>query len=315
MVSVICNTFNQEKYIEKAIKSFLMQKTDFTFEVVLHDDASTDGTRDIIKKYEKEYPDIIKPIYETENQYNKNARITLDISLPAARGKYFAICEGDDYWVDPYKLQKQVDYLESHPDCTLCIHNALQVNSEDKQIGYVRTTEADSEIPVEDVIRRGGGMCATNSIMSRTELMKDVPDFYKDHSIDYFLQIYLSICGKTFCFSDVMSAYRVNADNSWTSRMRKNKNMMKNHYLRVVNSLKKLNLYTNYKYQKVIEQKVLEFEYSVLMVDKDYQKLKKEPYKSYIKSLPFKEKVQYHLECKAPFLLNMIKKIRIAFFE
>ena len=72
MVSVICNTFNQEKYIEKAIKSFLMQKTDFTFEVVLHDDASTDGTRDIIKKYEKEYPDIIKPIYETENQYNKN---------------------------------------------------------------------------------------------------------------------------------------------------------------------------------------------------------------------------------------------------
>ena len=315
MVSIICNTFNQEKYIERAIKGFLMQKTDFRYEVILHDDASTDGTADIVRKYEKKYPDIIKPIYETENQYSKNVKITLDISLPKAKGKYFAMCEGDDYWVDPYKLQKQVDYMESHPDCTLCIHNALLVNSENKKIGYVKTAAKNSEIPMEEVIRRGGGMCATNSILAPTAMMHDVPEFYRDYSIDYFLQAYLSANGKTFCFADAMSAYRVNADNSWTGRMRKSKSVSRTHYVRVINSLKKLNLYTDYKYQKEIGQKVLEFEFSVLMMDKDYQRLGKEPYKSYIKSLPFKEKIQYHLERRAPFLLNIIKKIRIAIFE
>ena len=97
-----------------------MQKTTFPFEYLIHDDASTDDTADIIREYEIRYPDIIKPIYQTENQYSKKIYIVENIQLPIAQGKYIAICEGDDYWTDPLKLQKQVDFLDTHPDYTLC---------------------------------------------------------------------------------------------------------------------------------------------------------------------------------------------------
>ena len=87
-----------------------MQKTDFPFEILIHDDASTDGTADIIREYEAKYPDIIKPIYQTENQYSKGIKVSQVYQFPRAKGKYIALCEGDDYWTDPYKLQKQVDF-------------------------------------------------------------------------------------------------------------------------------------------------------------------------------------------------------------
>lgn len=116
LVSIDCITYNHEAFISEAIESFLMQKTDFTFEILIHDDASTDQTATIIRDYEKKYPDIIKPIYQKENQYSQDVEISRQFQFPRAMGKYIAFCEGDDYWTDPYKLQKQVDFLEAHPD-------------------------------------------------------------------------------------------------------------------------------------------------------------------------------------------------------
>ena len=98
-----------------------MQQTNFPFEVLIHDDASTDGTADIIREYEVKYPDIIKPIYQTENQYSKGVNVGLQI-LARAQGKYIAFCEGDDFWTDPEKLQTQYDYMEAHPECSICFH-------------------------------------------------------------------------------------------------------------------------------------------------------------------------------------------------
>jgi glycosyltransferase involved in cell wall biosynthesis len=102
-----------------------MQKTNFAFEVLIHDDASTDGTADIIREYELKYPNIIKPIYQTENQYQKGVAIGATYLYPRVQGKYIAECEGDDYWTDPYKLQKQVDFMEHHPDCGLCYSKVM----------------------------------------------------------------------------------------------------------------------------------------------------------------------------------------------
>jgi len=121
LVSICCLTYNHKPFIEKALNSFLAQKTNFAFEVLIHDDASTDGTAEIIKMYQNKYPSIIKPIYQAENQWSKGLRaITVNYNFPRAKGKYIAICEGDDYWTDALKLQKQVDFLEEHSDYILC---------------------------------------------------------------------------------------------------------------------------------------------------------------------------------------------------
>lgn len=115
LASIRCITFNHETFIEQALDSFLMQETSFPFEIVVHDDASTDSTVNIIKEYEKKYPQIVKPIYETENQYSKRNGSLVRIMNAACKGKYWAICEGDDYWINPNKLQMQVDWLEKSP--------------------------------------------------------------------------------------------------------------------------------------------------------------------------------------------------------
>jgi glycosyltransferase involved in cell wall biosynthesis len=119
-VSICCLTFNHAAYLEKCLQGFLMQQCNFTFEVLIHEDASTDETASILKKYEAKYPHIIKPIYQTENQFKKGISPTIRFNFPRCKGKYIAFCEGDDYWTDPYKLQKQVDFLESHPDYSIC---------------------------------------------------------------------------------------------------------------------------------------------------------------------------------------------------
>lgn len=130
VVSIWCLVYNHEHYIERCLKGFVMQKTNFIFEAIIHDDASTDRSADIIRQYATKYPTIIKPILETENQYSKNIGALETIMKRSMRGKYIAICEGDDYWTDPNKLQKQFDYLENHPSVNIAVHNAVCLYSD-----------------------------------------------------------------------------------------------------------------------------------------------------------------------------------------
>lgn len=124
VVSISCITYNHAPYIRQCLDGFMMQQTNFAFEVLIHDDASTDGTTEIIKEYEAKYPDVIKPIYEEENQWVKGRKGSALFNFPRAKGKYIALCEGDDYWTDPLKLQTQVDFLEQNLDYTMCFHSA-----------------------------------------------------------------------------------------------------------------------------------------------------------------------------------------------
>ena len=139
LVAIHCLVYNHEPYLRDCFEGFVMQKTNFRFVAIVHEDCSTDNSAAIIREYEAKYPDIFRPIYETENQYSKPdgslGRI-MDEAIEATGAKYVAMCEGDDYWTDPYKLQKQVDFLESHTDYSMCFHRAKVLSNikEDREL-------------------------------------------------------------------------------------------------------------------------------------------------------------------------------------
>lgn len=136
-VTIRCITYNQKDYIRQCLDGFVMQRTNFRFEAIVHDDASTDGTDEIVREYAEKYPDIIKPIFETENQYSKHDGSLGRIMNANTRGKYVAICEGDDYWTDPLKLQKQADFLDANPQCSLTYHACKNVFSTPCKVNYL----------------------------------------------------------------------------------------------------------------------------------------------------------------------------------
>ena len=170
LVSIICNTYNHEPYIRQCLDGFIMQKTTFAFEILIHDDASTDNTANIIREYEAKYSTIIKPIYQTENQYSKKIGIMKTFQYPRVKGKYIAFCEGDDYWIDPLKLQKQVDYMEEHVDCSLC-HTNFQILDTCKGIEYVyRNGYYNKKKDIlQDIIFGNKYRIQTNTVLFRTK--------------------------------------------------------------------------------------------------------------------------------------------------
>lgn len=130
LVSVVCTAFNQRKYIKDTLEGFLIQETAFPVEFIVHDDASTDGTYELIREYELKNPHLFKPIYQKENQHSKKTDVAKHFLYPRIRGKYVAICEGDDFWIDPLKLQKQVDFLEKNEDYGLVYTDINRVNKD-----------------------------------------------------------------------------------------------------------------------------------------------------------------------------------------
>lgn len=154
-VAIKCFVYNHEPYLRDCLEGFVMQQTDFPFVAIVHDDASTDHSADIIREYAAKYPHIIRPIYETENQYSKqNGSLTkiMNAAIAATDAPYIAMCEGDDYWTDPHKLQKQVDFLEAHPQCAITSHrykiydHECKVFAPDYLSAVFKDKEKESEI-------------------------------------------------------------------------------------------------------------------------------------------------------------------------
>ncbi len=262
LVSVLCAAYNHEKYIEDALKGFVNQETNFPFEVIVHDDASTDNTAEIIKEYEKKYPEIIKPIYQKENQYSRNVRITKDILLPNAKGKYVALCEGDDFWIDKQKLQKQVNYMENNPDCNLTIHPANIITNE-KIVQQTRYWDKEVNLRVEFIIDKGGGggiIIPTASMVVKRDIAVQWPKWRVTADIgDYPLQILSALTGTVHYLPDVMCCYRQGHAGSWTSRRSGNKEYLASHVLKMIKMQIELNDYTNDKYQSTISRKIFDY--------------------------------------------------------
>lgn len=221
MVSIQCTVYNHEPYLRQCLDGFVMQKTNFRFEAIVHDDASTDGSVAIIREYAEKYPNIIKPIYETENQYSKNDGSLQRILDEACSGKYIAICEGDDYWIEPMKLQKQVDYMETHTNVVL-LHTAFKFYDDDNKSFFELAKE--NILILENVKERRTVMTGildgnkyrvqTVTSLYRKEAYNSIQPLLREQQGKFLmgdsqLWVFLLTQGDIFFSSDVTSVYRV----------------------------------------------------------------------------------------------------------
>ena len=247
LVAIRCFTYNHENYIEDALKGFVMQKTDFPFTAIVVDDASTDIEPEVLWRFvnnelnqsalqRDETDDYIRVV--APHKTNQNCTFIVlflkynHYSIKKSKypyykewhesAKYIALCEGDDYWTDPNKIQKQIDFLESHPDYTMvCNRTKLYSEKQKKYIGENYCYNHNRTVKTKDVIYRSGLFISTCSIMYRKSLQNDCPDYCRKCAVgDYPLQIMAAMKGKVYYFNDIMSVYRVENSNSWMKQQK-----------------------------------------------------------------------------------------------
>ena len=220
LVSISCITYNHVNFIRDAIEGFLMQETTFPIEILIHDDASTDGTADIVREYEAKHPKLIRPVYQTENQYSQGDKPGFFV-WPLTRGSYVAICEGDDYWTDPTKLERQVRFMGEHPQCTLSFHAAQIYDVAAQQLGRVLRRGTHSRFfTTEEVILGGGGLIPTASIVTRPSVLLDPGDFRDKFPVgDYPMVLRAATMGLVYYIDRTMSVYRVNNPRSMMGKV------------------------------------------------------------------------------------------------
>jgi len=316
MVSISCITYNHENYIADALENFLMQKTNFLFEVLVHDDASTDRTADIIREYEKEYPEIIKPIYQKVNQYSQGIKVS-NINYARKKGKYYAICEGDDYWIDPYKLQKQVDYMEGHPECSACVHAAYRVSYDKNMFSdHIAPCKTSKNYYPDEVILGGAAMFATNSTLYRSKYRKDLPDFFRISDVgDYPLMVYLSLKGYIHYMAEFMSAYRFRVPGGWTDQFSKSVDFQVAHMKNSNNMLESVDSYSNFLYTDAINKKIKHNQLNILLAQGKYKEIRSENFKGIYNTLSLDKKIKIFIQQYFPNIACMLilikKRLRI----
>ncbi|MBF0586364.1 glycosyltransferase family 2 protein [Prosthecochloris sp. N3] len=223
LVSICSNTYNHEQFIEDALRGFLIQDTDFPFEIIVRDDASTDGTAGIIRSYQKRYPLLIRGIYEKENQYAKCIPPTTRI-FPKARGKYIAFCDGDDSWTDPHKLQIQFDYLENHPGIVISGHPAISVDRQGKEIPSAQASGRTVQCVTGEQLIRGDGYMQSLSWMFRNVELDNAPERRMVRNGDRFILSLLGHYGGSHYHTDIQPGrYRVHEGGVWSMLSQKNR--------------------------------------------------------------------------------------------
>lgn len=223
LVSIWCLTYNHRNYIKDAIESFLQQKTDFEYEIIIHDDASTDGTDEIIKEYMQKNPGKVKAIIQPHNLYGSLSTKEFCEAVMKARekiasGKYVALCEGDDFWLDRHKLQIQIDYMEAHPECSMTAHNGVILRADSGvSLKTMNPYDQDKDLSMEELIMWYHGNIPTASIVMRREYAVRKGIFAGTMaSGDWEQQLYCATKGKVHYFDRIMSCYRANSPNSYT---------------------------------------------------------------------------------------------------
>lgn len=234
IVSVVCCTYNQENYIKNCLEGFVNQKTTFPFQVIVHDDASTDSTAQIVREYERNYPEIIKGIYQKENQFSIHPKRISKFTHPMLTGKYVAFCEGDDYWCDNEKLEQQYNAMESNPDCSICVHKVEMIYEDGTSSGeYIKTLDfTPGKIIGEDYIKhlylKGGNLFHTSSYFMKKDILESVPQSMDDSFFvrDMPMILWCAENGNVLFQDFVGSCYRVMSQGSTNQALKNRKYAM-----------------------------------------------------------------------------------------
>lgn len=317
-VSVCMLSYNHERFIAKAIDGVLSQKTNFKFELLIHDDASTDNSADIIREYEKKYPDIIKPIYQTENQYSQGVAIQRIYQYPRARGKYIAYCEGDDYWCDDNKLQKQFEALEQNGDCSICTAKVLDVDINGNKLkrfhpSFTLTDGViDSRKAFEMMVCRGEYSFQTSSYLVRKTVLDEycsqMPRFAQISRVgDRPLIFFCLTRGNMYYIDNTMSCYRQGSPYSW-SRGLKNIEFHTNNCQNNIDVLNEFNKYTDYRYDEEIKTAVLIEKLNIYKRTINSGELKK--LRRDITKLPSRLKRRYYIVMYFPFAVKLYYRLK-----
>lgn len=224
IATILCTTFQHKNYIKNAIDSFLMQETTFPFEIIVRDDASTDGTKEIVKEYQRNYPNIIKVILEEENQFSKGVKPTMSI-LPLAKGKYVALCEGDDFWTDEHKLQKQVSFLEENDEYVIVYSDAVVI---DENYNIERNSlleDRKNDYSKNELILSASIPTLTRCFRNVLKVIPKELDYVKNG--DTFIISLLAEYGGAKYLSDIkQSVYRKHGGGIWAGINEQNKRIM-----------------------------------------------------------------------------------------
>ena len=302
-VSVIVDTYNHKDYISENLESILNQLVDFNIEILIHDDCSTDGTQYILQEYEKKYPSIIKVIYETENQFSKNIDVDFAFNYPRISGKYVAMCEGDDKWIDNYKLYKQVKYLDSHEKISAYIAKTIRFNMRDNVYGYygLAVDKCSKNYSLKDLIK--GKDFSVSSFLARREFF--VPPFPQFLTFfagfsDIQLGFYFALKSKIFYDSHPLSMYRqYSSPHSFTasfSHLEKEKKIET--YKNRIRILQLLLDVIPKKYRKILLKRIKQEKFGVLVIENDTASLMSKEFKRMYKRKLFHEKIKRLLNMK-----------------
>ncbi len=291
-------TFMHEDYIRDCIEGILMQKTTFPVRVLIHDDASTDKTPEIVKEYEQKNPQSIKAYYQKENSHTKKDKAQRRAEFSSWHiGKYEAICEGDDYWTDPLKLQKQVDFMEQNPDFSMCFHSVELIK---RHTPTGRISGAGEENIVFDqnkLFYSGGFHSPTASILYLKKYGEKKPEWRKVAPVgDVPLKLMLSLHGKIFYMKETMAVRRLSVPGSWNDRVRKNPIQEYYYHRGMIKMLEGFNKYTNGKFHHEVLDKILFYEKKTFFFrpkKERFDVLKDKHYKSALQRLPFLKKLEF----------------------
>lgn len=311
-VSVICNVYNHAPYLRDTLEGFVMQKTDFPFEVLVHDDASTDNSAEIIRQYEEKYPEIIKPIYQTENQYTRGGRITVRFQVPRITGEYVAICEGDDYWTDPLKLQKQYDFMEANPEYSLCGCSVAWVDMRTgKQKTWLCRTDADRDVSLEEIIlEKKCRFLQTASYFVKKQVFCDRPKWSYNFGVgDTPLLMHAALCGKVRMLADEMAVYRNHAVASWTSRIDKDPSKKVVAFERMIDGLCMFNEATQYQYDAVVSSRIGQLQYNIARIKRDLKAMRSGELREIYLSRSLSGRVMDIIACKAPAVQKLLLRL------